>query len=96
MQIVRVNCFGAYENFFFVIFLSKLSHDVITRLLFKVIFDLNSIFPLFFFISTYYYMQFEIKKSGTRYLHTKIKFQSLFISLTWFQYHKAEEQEVMT
>lgn len=63
MQIVRVNCFGAYENFFFVIFLSKLSHDVITRLLFKVIFDLNSIFPLFFFISTYYYMQFEIKKT---------------------------------
>lgn len=48
MQIVRVNCFGAYENFFFVIFLSKLSYDVITRLLFKVIFDLNSIFPLFF------------------------------------------------
>lgn len=63
MQIVRVNCFGAYENFFFVIFLSKLSHDVITRLLFKVIFDLNSIFPLFFFISTYYYIQFEIKKA---------------------------------
>lgn len=63
MQIVRLNCFGAYENFFFVIFLSKLSYDVITRLLFKVIFDLNSIFPLFFFISTYYYIQFEIKKA---------------------------------
>lgn len=49
MQIVRVNCFGAYENFFFVIFLSKLSQNLITRLLFKVIFDLNSIFTLFFF-----------------------------------------------
>ena len=63
MQIVRVNCFGAYENVFFVIFLSKLSQNLITRLLFKVIFDLNSIFPLFFFISTYYYMKFEIKKA---------------------------------
>lgn len=95
MQIVRVNCFGAYENFFFVIFLSKLSHDVITRLLFKVIFDLNSIFPLFFSFPPTITCNSKLK-SGTRYLHTKIKFQSLFISLTWFQYHKAEEQEVMT
>lgn len=96
MQIVRVNCFGAYENFFFVIFLSKLSYDVITRLLFKVIFDLNSIFPLFFFHFHLLLHAIRNSKSGTRYLHTKIKFQSLFIYLTWFQYHKVEEQEVMT